>query len=317
MSEKNLKVGFIGAGGMGREHIRAFKGLDGVELAGITSRTRAKAEALAAELEVPAVYDSIDELYTETKADIVVVAVPETEANAVLKAAFTHPWLILAEKPVGLDLEDALDIQNAARAADTTMLVGLNRRFLSSTRAAVKDLVDNQSARFIHVQDQQSFATAEALGYSQAIIDNWMYGNSIHLVDYFLIFGRGEVTKVTAVEPWDRANPGILLARIEFSSGDVGLYEALWHAPGPWACTVTTPERRWELRPLEKAVFQNGGERNLNEVALEQVDVDFKPGFRRQAEGVVAAARDKKHWVADLDEATRSMQLINAIYEAN
>ena len=51
-----------------------------------------------------------------------------------------------------------------------------------------------------------------------------------------------------------------------FASGDIGLYEGIWNGPGPWACTVTTPRRRWELRPLEKAVFQNAGERKLNPV---------------------------------------------------
>jgi predicted dehydrogenase len=192
--------------------------------------------------------------------------------------------------------------------------VGLNRRFMSSTSAAKSDLESDPGPRFIHVQDQQSFKTGKALGYPQAVIGNWMYGNSIHVIDYFHIFGHGEVTKVTEIEPWRPEAPGLVLSRIDFSSGDVGLYQGLWHAPGPWACTVITPRRRWELRPLEKAVFQNAGERNLNAVDVAQDDTDFKPGFRRQAQGVISAARNQPHDVPDLDEATRTMRLIASLF---
>ncbi len=85
----------------------------------------------------------------------------------------------------------------------------------------------------------------------------------------------------------------MLLAKIAFDSGDVGLYEGIWNGPGPWACTVTTPRRRWEMRPLEKAVFQNAGERKLNPVEPHAWDGAFKPGSRLQAERVVAAVRGK------------------------
>lgn len=315
-TEQNLKIAFVGAGRMGREHLLAFRGLPGVSLAGITSRTRARAEALAAEFGVERVYDSIDEMRAGTAADIVVVAVPELEANPVLKMCFAHPWLVFAEKPVGLDLADALDIQEAARVARARVLVGLNRRFMSSTMAARADLQADPAPRYIHVQDQQDFATGLAIGYPQAVVANWMYGNSIHVIDYLCVFGRGEVTRVTEIEPWRPEAPGLVLTRVDFASGDIGLYQALWHAPGPWACTVVTPRRRWEMRPLEKAVFQNGGERALNPVDVAAEDAEFKPGFRRQAQGVVAAARGLAHEVADLDEATRTMRLIAALYAA-
>ena len=42
-----IRIAFVGAGGMAREHGRAFRDIPGVILSGIHSRTRAKAEALA------------------------------------------------------------------------------------------------------------------------------------------------------------------------------------------------------------------------------------------------------------------------------
>ena len=43
-----LKVAFVGAGYMATEHMRAFASLPDVEIAGIYSRTRERAEKLAA-----------------------------------------------------------------------------------------------------------------------------------------------------------------------------------------------------------------------------------------------------------------------------
>ena len=56
-------VAIIGAGAMARQHIKAFADLPGVTVAGIHSRTRAKAEALAAEYQIAHVCDLVDELH--------------------------------------------------------------------------------------------------------------------------------------------------------------------------------------------------------------------------------------------------------------
>ena len=72
------------------------------------------------------------------------------------------------------------------------MFVGLNRRCLSSTQAVLADLADDPGPRFIHVQDQQSLDVARQIGHAEPVVRNWMYANSIHLVDYLRAFGRGD-----------------------------------------------------------------------------------------------------------------------------
>src|SRR5437763_6991703 len=141
-----LRVAVLGAGAMAREHIKAFLDLPGTSIGGIWNRTRAKAELLASEFGVPLVAESIEDLYAQTRADLAIVAVYETAINAVMKQALAHPWAILMEKPVGLDLPDGEDIAAAAKsktAKSRKVYVGLNRRFLSSTQAALADLGDD------------------------------------------------------------------------------------------------------------------------------------------------------------------------------
>lgn len=310
----SLAVAFIGAGAMAREHLRAFQDVPGVSLAGLASRTRDKAERLAAEFNVPVVAGGANELFDHTAAALVVVAVSGEAMLQTALACCRHPWTLLLEKPPGVDVAEAEQIRAAAAAAGRTVLVGLNRRFLSSTLAALEDLAPLHDRRYVHVQDQEDLAAARAGGFHPRVLASWPHANAIHVIDYLRCFGRGEVTAVRAIEPWRPESPGIVLAKIEFSSGDLGLYEGIWNGPGPWAVTVSTPARRWELRPLEQAAVQQAGERRLAAVPRHEWDERFKPGFRRQAEEAAAAAQGRPHRAVVLDDALATMRLIDDIF---
>jgi len=120
---------------------------------------------------------------------------------------------------------------------------------------------------------------------------------------------------VTAVQPWDPEHPGIVVSHVAFGSGDVGVYEGIWNGPGPWAVTVSTPRRRWEMRPLEQASYQNRGERALHAVEIDPRDRTFKPGFRRQAELAVRAAYGADDTgLATIEDALETMRLIARIF---
>lgn len=313
-TERACRVALIGAGGMAREHARAFRDVSGVTLAAIHSRTRAKAEAVAGELGIPLVCASIDELYERSRADLVVMAVPELEARSVALSCFEFPWTVLAEKPLGCDLGEAEAIEAAARAAGRQVLVGLNRRFLSSTQAALADLEQRPGPRFVQVHDQQSLEAARAIGHPEAVVQRWMYANSIHVIDYLRCFGRGRITAVRRGLGWNGGAAIAVVSTVEFESGDRGLYQGVWAGPGPWMASVTTATKRWEMRPLEQATYQLAGERTSNPVEPHAWDREFKPGFRLQAEHAVAAALGRPSRATTLAEAMETMRLVAEIF---
>jgi len=316
MTDNNLcKVAFIGAGYMATEHIKAFKDVLGVELVGICSRTRNRAEKLAQDLGVGAVCDTIAELYEETKAQLVVISVPELSVREVCLEAFKYPWACLIEKPAGYDLSDAERILEGAVRLERHAFVALNRRHHSSSRTVIEDIAKQIGPRLIHVYDQQDQIEARKAGQPELVVQNWMYANSIHLVDYLSILGRGGIVSVDPVIRWSPANPQFVMAKITYDSGDVGIYEAIWNGPGPWAVTVTTQNKRWELRPLEQASFQAYGSRKLEPVANHEWDTRFKPGLRVQAGEAVKAVKGQVHTLPSLEDALKSMRLVQAIYE--
>lgn len=309
-----VRVAVVGAGSMAREHIRAFRDLPGAVVAGIHSRTRTRAEALASEFDIEIVADSIAELHERTAADLVVVAVPELSACRVAEACFQHPWTALLEKPAGFDLADAQAIAAAAAAGGRRVLVALNRRFYSATRAVLDDLATLDGPRFIQVQDQQDPVAAAAAGQPPEVVRNWMFANSVHTIDFLRVMGRGSIVAVDPILPWNPDAPGPVVARVRFDSGDEGVYEGMWNAPGPWAVAVTTAQRRWEQRPLEVARFQRRGEYRQTELERDAVDLDFKAGFRRQAEEAAAAALGRPSASVSLQDSLDTMRLVHRIF---
>lgn len=307
-------VAIVGAGFMAEEHARAFAAVPGVDLVGIHSRTRTRAERLAREAGIAGVFDSVAELYERTHADLVVVAITETAMKEVALQCLAYPWTILLEKPPGLSVTEAQALAAAAEGPEHAVLVGLNRRFMSSTRAVIDDIAHSDSPRYIRVLDRQSLDEARAHGHPELVVQQYMYANSIHVVDYLSLLGRGTVERVERVLPWDARKPGVVLAVVHFASADVGVYEGIWNGPGPWSVTLVTEEKRWELRPLEQAAFQVSDERQLVNVPAHDWDREFKPGLRLQADHAVAATRGERCEIPTIDEALSTMHLIEAIF---
>tara|TARA_B110000003_G_scaffold276506_1_gene323398 strand:+ start:5064 stop:6023 length:960 start_codon:yes stop_codon:yes gene_type:complete len=314
--EKKYKVAFIGAGYMTIEHIKAFKSLNNVKLSGIYSRTFSRAENLAKQFDINQVCKSVEELYESTKADLVVISVPELSTKEVVFKSFDYPWYLLIEKPVGYNYEQANEIKEYAEKKNAKAYVALNRRFYSSTIEAINLLKSENDKRIIHIQDQEDPKLALKAGQPKLVTENWMYANSIHIIDYFRLFGRGSIINIENIEKYDKNNPFYVHSKILFSSGDVGIYQAFWDAPAPWSVTVTSRQKKIELKPVEKLSTQKYGSRNIEQIKLDSDDIDFKPGLKKQAEAIINLIQGNKihYHLSDLNESLKTMEIIKKIY---
>jgi len=310
-----IKVAIVGAGAMAREHIKAFNSVPDVNVVGLCSRTRSKADTLARELSVPLVTDNIADLARQTRADLVIIAVPELAANSVSKECFKQTWAVLLEKPAGYNLSDAEAIADAAAGREAPVFVGLNRRFYSSVLTVVSDLETRSTEkRFIHIQDQQSFEEARRYNHPELVVKHFMYANSIHNIDLIRVFARGEIVSVNQIMPWKGEETEVVLVYIVFDSGDTALYEGIWKGPGPWACSVSSRSVRWNLMPLEDVTLQLAGERTRRLIERSQIDRDYKPGFVLQAQAVIDALNGKRTQAILLEESLRTMRMINSMF---
>jgi predicted dehydrogenase len=308
-----ISIAFIGAGYMAVEHARALLATGKVTIAGVTGGKSRKTDDFAAQFACP-IFPDIAALYQETHAQAVVLAVPELACRQACEQLFPYPWLALLEKPVGHNLGEAEFLLSLSQSLGRNDYVALNRRSYGATRAALAMLEETDGPRLIQIHDTQDLAGARAFGQPEAVVENYMFANSLHLVDYLAIFGRGDLVSIRSLHSYDPLKPHSVAAALEFSSGDRGVYVAGWDLPGPWYVTIANSTLRCELRPLEQLGYQRQGERKLVMVEPDPDDLTYKPGLKFQADQFLEAVAGRPTQLASLETATQTMRMVAAIY---
>lgn len=136
-----LRVGIIGAGAMGAEHAYVFGEMADVEVAGVFSRTEARATAVAATCGAAACTDAA-RLIEDPAVDAIDVCTPSAEHAPFVLAAVAAGKHVFCETPFALDLGEARRMRDTARAAGRLLQVGLLMR-VAAPYAHVKALADS------------------------------------------------------------------------------------------------------------------------------------------------------------------------------
>jgi predicted dehydrogenase/nucleoside-diphosphate-sugar epimerase len=122
--EKPLRVAFIGAGRMARNHLDAIQALTvPAVVVGVTDRVPGAAEQLAALAGIRA-SSSIDALLTGTQPDIVHVCTPPASHFEAAYAALDWGAHVYVEKPFALTADDASALLGLARARRRLICAG-------------------------------------------------------------------------------------------------------------------------------------------------------------------------------------------------
>ena len=119
-----IRVAVFGAGAWGINHVRVLAGEPRGALAGVADPyPRARARAAAAAPGVPCVADP-DELLARPDVDAVVLATPAPTHARLALAAFERGKHVLIEKPLALDLADAVRVAEAGARSGRVGMVG-------------------------------------------------------------------------------------------------------------------------------------------------------------------------------------------------
>jgi predicted dehydrogenase len=123
-----MKVGVVGVGWAGQQHIKAYAAMEGVELTGIAGLEERTREELAAEYGVPHSVARWEDLLEIDGLEAISVAVPTFLHAPIAVAALERGRHVLSEKPIALDGEQAGTMVAAARKAGRVLDVAFNHR---------------------------------------------------------------------------------------------------------------------------------------------------------------------------------------------
>jgi D-apiose dehydrogenase len=139
----NLRFAIFGAGFWSRFQLAAWHELEGAECVAIYNRTRAKAEALAAEFGVPAVYDDAEALLDNEQLDFIDIITDVDTHSQFVQLAAARGLPVICQKPMGPTLEIAQSMVEACNAANVPFFIHENWRWQTPLRA-FKAALDTQ-----------------------------------------------------------------------------------------------------------------------------------------------------------------------------
>lgn len=209
MESPAVKAVVVGVGHLGQHHARLMKEVPGAELVAVVDTDPARAEAIAGPLGVPGLssLDSIPEDVTAAS-----VAVPTSRHHDIVMPLVERGISVLVEKPMAATLEEAREMEAAARKNGVVMQVGHIERF--NPALSVFNQLDVQP-RFIeaHRLAPFNFRTLDV-----SVVMDLM----IHDIDIVMELAGAPLKSVSAVgsrvlgKHVDIAN-----ARLEFDNGCV------------------------------------------------------------------------------------------------
>jgi len=199
----------VGTGDFGRNHIRVYRQIEGVELVGVVDADPERARKVAAEFSTTA-FESLRDL--PGNVDAVSVAVPT------VRHAEVGCWLlergidVLIEKPIAASLAEADRLIETAQRADRIVQVGHLERFNPGVMAAVEAL---RHPLYFEVHRLGIFTP-------RSLDIDVVYDVMIHDLDIVLALVEEPVVSIHALGiPVVTEKVDIAHARLEFASGAV------------------------------------------------------------------------------------------------
>jgi predicted dehydrogenase len=209
LTGKHIKVGVVGVGDFGRNHVRVWKELEGADLVGVLDANAERAQKVATEFGTVVLKD-FDDL--AARAQAVSLAVPTAQHSTIGCDLLEHGLDVLVEKPIAASLEEADALLAAAKRHNRILQVGHLERFNPAVIAAEKIIT---RPLFFEIHRMGVFSP-------RSLDIDVVYDVMIHDLEILLAFVRGPVTDLRAVGiPVLTDKVDIAHARIEFETGAV------------------------------------------------------------------------------------------------
>ncbi len=198
-----MRVGVVGLGWAGQQHIKAYQALEGVEVAGIAGLEAPVRARLARRHGIAHAFERYEDLLA-LDLDAVSVAVPTFLHAPIAIAALERGLHVISEKPIARDGEQAEAMVAAARDAGRVLDVAFNHRRRGDIQALKRVIDGGRLGRAYYakawwlrragIPTPGSWFTRSDLAGGGPLVDI-----GVHVLDYALfLLGNPAVTSVSA-----------------------------------------------------------------------------------------------------------------------
>lgn len=239
----SLRIGVMGAGIIGREHVALVEASSDTRLAAIADVTESGRQ-LAAELGVSC-YADYREMLDDAALDAVIVALPNALHRDAGLACIERGLPMLMEKPIADTLAAGLELAEASEAAGVPMLIGHHRRHSPDMVEACRTIRDGELGKLVAINGMWLCRKHDAYfdqAWRRQLGGGPILINLIHEID-ILRFLCGEIESVQAVT--GAAARGFevedsFAVVIKFANGAIGSFTGSDAVPSPWMWDVAS-----------------------------------------------------------------------------
>lgn len=321
----DLRVVVAGAGFIARRWIETIAATPGVVLAGVASRSAARATAAIehAGLAGVPIYADLQLALAADITDAVIVTLPQALHPVAVVTALRAGLHVLVEKPLAVDREGVRAIQDAAREhGDRTVMVNQNFRWRPHVQALRHAVRDGLAGDIGHVmfECRQQIRRTTIDGWRERMAEPFLLDFAIHHVDLIrhVLGDEYRAVEGRSFRPawsWFDGNAAAV-ARIETVRGTQVAYDGTMVSTGfetPQEGVITLLGSRGALRLDRDSVVRlsiDGAVRDLPTSPIE--GGEFGYALREFA----SAVRDGRAPEVTLEEHVRSLDVVFGIIES-
>jgi predicted dehydrogenase len=135
LTKQTIGVGVAGTGFIGPAHIEGLR-RNGITVLGLAEHTEEKAERRAAELGIPRLYGSLDDMLADPDIDVVHLATPNYLHYPHAKAALLAGRHVVCEKPLAMTSKESGELVQLAAEKQLVNEVNFNIRMYPLSQQA-------------------------------------------------------------------------------------------------------------------------------------------------------------------------------------
>ncbi|WP_248763200.1 Gfo/Idh/MocA family protein [Pseudarthrobacter sp. SSS035] len=138
---EELRVGVVGIGWAGQQHLKAYESLEGVRIVSLAGMEQELRDSLQAEYSIPNAFAGWEEMLEHGGLDAISVAVPTFLHAPIAIAALERGLHVLSEKPIARNAVEGQAMVDAARKAGRVLDIAFNHRRRGDIQA-LKEVID-------------------------------------------------------------------------------------------------------------------------------------------------------------------------------
>lgn len=203
-----MRVGVVGAGGMGTNHLQRLSKYDDVVLQSLAEVDEFRRENAGNRFGFNRTFDTLEDMLHEGGLDCVFILTSDWLHHRMTTTCLQAGLPVFVEKPPGILIEETEDIVRVARETGKTLVVGFNRRFTwHQVLSRLEEPVQLCIARWLRSTYESPWT---------------IINGTIHAIDVLACTG-GEPERIIVEGDFDPARKETVVANIVFAGGGRGV----------------------------------------------------------------------------------------------